>query len=155
MNRLFEAVANDEALSAKWEELGLTRRKMIEYMGLFFVLLVIYSICLPSYLKFLDAAPARLGLGGFMSPLVKFCLVSVLPFGVLAYSDKTWRSSDAASVICGAWGVVYMGLSVQYKELCPMGLLIALIPFILTAQLAHIVGHFCQRAKRVHVVLNR
>src|SRR5437868_14260397 len=87
---------------------------------------------LPSYLKFLDAAPARLGLGCFMSPLVKFCLVSVLPFGVLAYSDKTWRSSDAASVICGAWGVVYMGLSVQYKELCPMGLLIALIPFILT-----------------------
>jgi hypothetical protein len=40
-----------------------------------------------------------------MRPLVNFCLVSALPFGVLAYSDKTWRSSDA-SICLGAWIVV-------------------------------------------------
>jgi hypothetical protein len=75
------------------------------------------------------------------------CLVSVLPFGVLAYSDKTWRSGDAARVILGAGIVVYTGLSLQYKELCPMGVLLGLVPFTLSAQIAHTIDILCRSGK--------
>jgi uncharacterized membrane protein YGL010W len=108
---------------------------------------VIYSLCLSSYVKFYDAAAgsAGFGLGDLMKPLVGSCLVSALPFVALTYSDKTWRSSDAASVISAAWTVVYIGLSLQYNELCPMGPLMALVAFILSALLAHMVGTLCRR----------
>jgi len=83
-----------------------------------------------------------------MKPLVGTCLISALPFGVLAYSDKTWRSGDAARVILGAGIVVYMGLSLQYKALCPMGVLLALPPFTLSAQIAHTIGTRCRSGKQ-------
>ena len=79
-----------------------------------------------------------------MKPLVGTCLVSALAFGVLAYSDKTWRSGDAARVILGAWAAVYIGLSFQYDKLCPLPVAIPLAPFILSAQLAHTIGTFCR-----------
>jgi hypothetical protein len=42
MNRLFEAIANDEVLSVPGAELGITRRKVSRYLGLLCFLLVIY-----------------------------------------------------------------------------------------------------------------
>jgi hypothetical protein len=148
MNRLFQAVANSEALSEKWEELGITRRKIFQYLDLFCVLFVIYLLCISNYIKFVvaaDSAYRLLGLGDLMRPLYTSCLFSALPFGVLAYSDKNWRSGDAAAVICGAWTLVYVLLSFQYDKFCPMWVGIPLFPFILSALLAHTVGKFCQR----------
>jgi hypothetical protein len=75
-----------------------------------------------------------------MQPLVGPSILSALPFGVLAYFDKTWRSSDGARVIFGAWIAVYIGISAQHDKLCPMGVAIPLLPFILFAQIAHTVG---------------
>jgi len=148
MNRLLEAIANDVVLSERWAELGITRRKIFQYLCLFWVLLVIYSICIPSYYKFLMAEPAAgYGFGDVMKPLIGSCLVSALPFGALAYSDKTWRSGDAAGVILGAWIAVYLGLSIHYDQLCPLPVAIPLAPFILSAQLAHAMGTFFQPGK--------
>jgi hypothetical protein len=150
MNRLFEAIANDEVISERCEELGITWHKVRQYLGLFCFLVVIYSLCLSSYVKFLSTEstiPGGFGFGDVMKPLVGTCLGSALPFGVLAYSDKTWRSGDAARVILGAGIVMYMGLSLQYKELCPMGVLLALPPFTLSAQIAHTIGALCQSGK--------
>lgn len=151
MSRLFEGIADDEVLSERWEERGITWHKVRQYLGLFCFLVVVYSLCLSSYVKFLSTEstiPGGFGFGDVMKPLLGTCLVSALPFGVLAYSDKTWRSGDAARVILGAGMVVYMGLSLQYKELCPMCVLIALPPFTLSAQMAHTVGALCQRWTR-------
>lgn len=148
MNRLFEAIANDEVISERWEELGITWHKVRQYLGLFCFLAVIYSLCLSGYVKFLSTestVPGGFGFGDVMKPLVGTCLVSALAFGVLAYSDKTWRSGDAARVILGAGIVVYMGLSLQYKELCPMGVLLALPPFTLSALIAHTIGTTVRR----------
>jgi hypothetical protein len=150
MNRLFEAMANDEVISERCEELGITWQKVRQYLGLFCFLVVIYSLCLSSYVKFLSTestVPGGFGFGDVMKPLVGTCLVSALPFGVLAYSDKTWRSGDAARVILGAGIVVYMGLSLQHKELCPMGVLLGLVPFTLSAQIAHTIGTLCRSGK--------
>jgi hypothetical protein len=146
MNRLFEAIANDEGLSERWAELGITRRRVHQYVGLFCFLVFIYSISLPSFVKFLAAEPpGGYGLGDLMKPLAGYCLVLALPFGVMSYSDKSWRSSDAAGVIIGAWTVVYLGISAQHDKLCPMGMAIPLVPFILSAQIAHSIGRLCQR----------
>jgi hypothetical protein len=145
MNRFIEAVANSEELSAKSEELGITRRKIFEYLGLFFFLSVTYLICISSYIKFLKLEPSEgYGFGDVLRPLVPYCLLSALPFAVLAYSDKNWRSSDAARVICSAWAAVYFLLSFQLGHFCPMGALIPLFPFTLSALLANRVGKFCQ-----------
>jgi hypothetical protein len=150
MNRLFEAIANDEVISERCEELGITRHKVRQYLGLFCFLVVIYSLCLSSYVKFLSTestVPGGFGFGDVMKPLVGTCLVSAMPFGLLAYSDQTWRSGDAARVILGAGIVVYMGLSLQYRELCPMGVLLGLVPFTLSAQIAHTIGTLCRSGK--------
>ena len=112
--------------------------------------MVIYSLCLSSYVKFLSTEstiPGGFGFGDVMKPLLGTCLVSAHPFGVLAYSDKTWRSGDAARVILGAGIAVYMGLSLRYKELCPMCVLLALPPFTLCAQIAHTIGTRCRSGK--------
>jgi hypothetical protein len=69
----------------------------------------------------------------------------------LAYSDKTWRSGDAARVILGAGIVVYTSLSLQYKELCPMGVLLGLVPFTLSMQIAHTIGTLCRSGKHDEV----
>jgi hypothetical protein len=148
MNRLSEAIANNEVISERWEELGITWHKVRQYLGLFCFLAVIYSPCVSSYVKFLSTestVPGGFGFGDVMKPLVGTCLVSALAFGGLAYSDKTWRSVDAARVIVGAGIVVYMGLSLQYKELCPMGVLLAFFPFTLSALIAHTIGTTVRR----------
>jgi hypothetical protein len=150
MNRWLEAIANDEVIFARWEELGISWHKIRQYLGLFCFLVVIYWLCLSSYIKFLSTEstiPGGFGFSDVMKPLVGTCFVSALPFGVLAYSDKTWRSGDAARVILWAGIAVYMGLSVQYKELCPMGVLLGLVPFTLSAQIAHTIGTLCRSGK--------
>jgi len=48
--------------------------------------------------------------------------------------------ANAARVILGAGIVVYMGPSLQFKEL-------ALVPFTLSAQIAHTIGALCQSGR--------
>ena len=82
MNRLFEAIANDEAFSAGGVEFEITWRKLSEYLGLFCFLLVIYGLCISHYVRFIDAEPASgYGFGDLMKPLIGTCLTSALPFG--------------------------------------------------------------------------
>ena len=84
-----------------------------------------------------------------MKPRFGTCLISAFPFAVLAYLDKTWRSSDAAGVIIGAGMAVYIGLSFQYDRRCQyfVAVLLTLVPFILCALLAHPIGTLCRPRK--------
>jgi hypothetical protein len=91
---------------------------------------------LHDYVRFIGAEPPNgYGSGDLMKPLFGTCLISACPFGVLAYLDKTWRSSNAAGVIIGAGMAVYIGLSFQYDRRCQyfVAVLLALVPFILCA----------------------
>jgi len=127
------------AYQADREEI--TQRKVFQYLGLFCVLAVIYAISLSIYIKFVSAAPVVNGLGDLMRPIVKVFPVSALPFAVLAYRDKTWRSSDAAHVCIGAWAAACWASSIRYGTSCGLVFLLPFIPFILSALLAHTLAH--------------
>ncbi len=76
MNRLFEAIANDEVIPERWEALGITSHKARQYLSLFCFLVVIYALCLSSYVKFLSTestVPGGFGFGDVMKPLVGTC----------------------------------------------------------------------------------
>jgi len=141
--RLFQAAAESE-VSEVCAAFGITRRKVFQYLGLFCALVIIYSI----YFKLITVSPDGVEAGNLMGPLVKLCLVSALPFAALAYSDKTWNSNDAGRVCLGAWLVVAVGFLSRCTEMCPSAVILAFLPFVLSALLAHSVAALFQPEKR-------
>jgi hypothetical protein len=131
---------DNEEITEMLEALGISRRRLYQYLSLFCILAVIYSI----YLQGILQGSAKGNFGGW--PLAKFCLISALPFSVLAFSDKTWRSSDAAPVSLGAWAAVFLGFSFKYSDTCPMAAALLFLPLVLSALLAHVVGTLCNMA---------
>lgn len=124
-----------------------SNRKVFQYLALFCFLVVIYATYLAMHLRVVHAGTEPDSLFG---PLAKLCLISALPFAVLAYSDEAWCSNDAAPVCLVAWITVCVGLSFQCK-ICALGLATVFLPFILSALLAHGFGTLCRFAKdRLH-----
>jgi hypothetical protein len=122
--------------------LGINRSKVFQYLGLFCLLLVIYSI----YLKgVIEGRSVEVDLSDPMWSLAKFCCISALPFGVLACSDQPWRSSDAAPVSVAAWIVVFGALSLEYPGQCPFSAFLLFVPLVLSALLGHTVGTLFHR----------
>jgi len=147
VTRLLEAISNDEVLSVGGVELGITWRKLSQYLGLFCFLLVVYWLCISKYVKFIGAEPpSGYGFGDVMKPLIGTCLISAFPFGLLAYCDKAWRSDDAAGVIIAVGMAVYKGLSFEYHRACLyfVPVFLALVPLVLCALIAHQVGTLCR-----------
>lgn len=141
MSTFFKAVTESEAVPELWGAIGIDRSKVFQYLGLFCVLVVIYSLCLSTFLKVVTASPDQAQLDALMGHIGKLCLVAALPFALLAYSDKTWRSSDAAPVSAAAWIAVCAGFSSKY-EICPFGVALPFFGFTLSALLAHMLGAF-------------
>ena len=113
---------------------GLTPRKILEYAGLFCLLAVIYTIYLYGILKEPDELDlARVG---------RFCVISAVPFGVLAFFDASWRSRDAAPVALGAWVAVFLGFSEKYGGGCPPTAAFLFTPLVFSALVAHVMGAF-------------
>jgi hypothetical protein len=123
------------------QDFGIDPRRARQFIGLFGALLVIYAVSIASYFKFVAAAPQVIEFGDLMRPLVKFCVVSAVPFAILAYRDQNWSSSDAAPVCVFAWVAVCAAASVRYGTSCPMAFTLPFVPFILTAVLAHTLAH--------------
>lgn len=121
--------------------LGINRAKTFQYLGLFCVLTVIYSI----YMKGIIAGRQEVELGFSMSSLAKFCLVSAVPFGVMACSDQPWRSSDAAPVSIAAWTAVFYVFSLKYPGQCPFSAFLLFVPLVLSALLGHATGALCHQ----------
>jgi hypothetical protein len=138
----------DSEVFERLEELGITRRKIFQFVGLFCFQVVIYSIYLSMHLKLMTACPDGVTFNDPREPLLRFCLISALPFALLAYSDAGWRSSDAAPVCAGAWFAVCRGLSSRIS--CPMTGIYLFIPFILAAVLAHGLGTLGHYLKSRH-----
>jgi presenilin-like A22 family membrane protease len=130
-----------------WENIRRARqsgnRKVVQYLALFCILVIIYAIYLAMHLRVIRAGIEPDSVFG---PLAKLCLLSALPFAVLAYSDNTWCSNDAAPVCVAAWIAVCLGFSFQCK-ICALGMTTIFFPFILSALLAHGFGTLCRFAK--------
>ena len=73
-------------------------------------------------------------------PFAKVCLISALPFGVLAWFDKPWRSSDAAPVAVVAWTAVFGVFSLKYPGQCPFSAFLLFVPLVFSALVGHTVG---------------
>ena len=124
--------------------LGITGDKMFLYLVLFCVLAVIYSI----YLKGVIEGRREAELRDPAWPFAKVCLISALPFGVLAWFDKPWRSSDAAPVSVVAWVAVFGAFSLKYPGQCPFAAFLLFVPLVFSALVGHTVGTLCQKANR-------
>lgn len=119
---------------------GVERRKVLQYCCLFSLLVFIYAFGLSSYLESVFAkADAITGLGDLYGPLVRFCILSALPFAALAYSDKSWRSRDAARVCAVAW-IVAADFMHRNHTYCALLLYFPFLPFIASATVAHAAG---------------
>ena len=114
--------------------------EIVQYLGLFCVLVVIYSI----YMKGIITGPDGGEVSAPFGSLAKFCLISALPFGVLACSDQPWRSSDAAPVSVAAWIAVFYAFSLKYPGQCPFSAFLLFVPLVLSALLGHTVGMTCR-----------
>jgi presenilin-like A22 family membrane protease len=125
-----------ESIWAAWESGG---RKAFQCLALFCFLVVTYAVYLAMHLRAVHAGQVD----SLIGPLAKLCVISALPFAVLAYSDKAWCSNDAAPVCLAAWITVCVGFSFQCK-LCALGLALPFFPFILSALLAHGFGTVCR-----------
>src|SRR3954464_9539643 len=147
MSAFFNTITENELVSQVLGRCGITRRKVFQYVSLFCVLIVIYSICFSMFLKVASASPTHAQLDALFAQIGKVCLVGALPFAILAYSDKTWRSSDAAPVCAGAWIAVYEGFSFNGK-ICALGVALPFLGLVLCALLAHGLGILCRLAQR-------
>jgi hypothetical protein len=116
--------------------LGINRRKVFQYLGLFCGLVVIYSI----YMKGIIEGRNEAEPSDPVWSLARFCLISALPFGVLACVDQPWRSSDAAPVSVAAWMAVFYAFSLKYPGQCPFSAFLLFVPLVLSALLGHTVG---------------
>jgi len=121
--------------------LGITGDKVFLYLVLFFVLVVIYSI----YLKGVIEGPHEVELGALAWPLARLCVISAVPFAVLACSNAPWRSSDAAPVSLVAWTAVFGGFSLKYPGQCPFAAFLLFVPLVLSALAGHTVGTLCHK----------
>lgn len=123
-----------------WGEWEAGNRKVFQYLALFCFLVIIYAIYLAMHLKAVHSGDS---IGG---TLARLCLISALPFAVLAYSDEEWCSNDAAPICLAAWITVCVGLSFQCK-ICMLGLATVFFPFIFSALVAHGFGTLCRFVK--------
>jgi hypothetical protein len=134
------AAQNRESIWGDWES---TRRKLLQYLGVFCFLAVIDWIYLSAFLDLGVVDQARRD--AFPGLCGKVWLMSGAPFGVLSYIDKTWNSNEVFNISLGAWIVVVVALSSRF-DLCPGGLLFFFAPLALSATLFHGIGLLCRWA---------
>src|SRR5205814_9439271 len=122
-------------------ERRISQRKVLQYLGLFSVLVLIYATALSGYIKFLMTRPVINALSDLMRPIAALCILSALPFAYLAYSDENWRSSDAATVCAAAWTSVAAAFLHIYHTNCVAIVAVPFVPFVASAVVAHAAGH--------------
>ena len=121
------------------------RRKILQYVGLFSSLVFVYAVALSRYLDFVSADGK---VGGpvintpldLMPPIIRFCILSALPFAGLACYEKNWRSSDAAAICAAAWAIVAAGFMVKLHTNCIILVAFPSPPFIASATVGHAAG---------------
>jgi hypothetical protein len=119
-----------------------SRKKALEYLGLFALLTAIY------YCYFVRgatvnacSADTEITLSQLGLLMLKFLVFTGWPFTVLAFFDPTWRSKDAGNVFLASY--VTTNVLWYYKTGCGFCIFAAwfrIVPYILCAWLAHGLG---------------
>jgi hypothetical protein len=126
----------------KLASLPASRKKALEYVGLFVVLTAIY------YCYFVrdaatnaGSADAEMTLSQAGALMLKFFVFTGWPFALLAFSDSTWRGKDAGNVFLASY--IATNALWYFKAgcgVCIFATWFRIIPYILCACLAHGVG---------------
>jgi hypothetical protein len=119
-----------------------SRRKALEYVGLFAVLTAIY------YWSFVRGVTTNVGstdaeitLSQAGVLMLKFFVFTGWPFAVLAFFDSTWRGRDAGNAFLASY--IATNALWYFKTgcgVCIFSIWFRIIPYILCACLAHGVG---------------
>jgi hypothetical protein len=128
-----------------YRENVIERRKVLWYVSLFVFLVIVYAVGLSRYLNFVaaDGKPGGPVINtplDLMPPMVRFCILSALPFAVLACYDKNWRSGEAAAVCAAAWALVAAGFMVKLHTNCLLLVVFPFPAFVASAAAAHAAG---------------
>ena len=116
---------------------------MYEGAGLFVVLAVVYAIYLQGLVDAADAVVRP----DLTRLLAKFCLISGVPFAVLAFADRDWESEHAAPIALLAWGAAFWYFSQKYGAGCPTEFSLFFIPLVISALAAHTIGALRHRLR--------
>jgi uncharacterized membrane protein YiaA len=128
-----------EAAFQRLTSLGIDRRKVFEYLGLFFVVLIFALICISVYVKVVTGPADDAQIRAVLGKVFKLSLVAAIPFAMFACFDNNWRSSDAAPVLVAAWIAAYATFSTKC-QMCMLGVGIPFVIFISCALLGHMAG---------------
>lgn len=135
-------------LCEKMASLPVSRKKVLQYLGMFGVLTVIYYCYFVAGTK--NSCPVVvITLPQLGVLFLKFLLFSGWPFAAMAFFDPTWRSRDAGNVFVASY--VTVNVIWYYKTGCGFCIFAAwveIIPCILCAWLAHGLGALRYRAQR-------
>src|SRR5215469_16993465 len=83
---------------------SMTRKKALEYLGMFAVLTVIYYCYFVRDAKVNASSPIiEIAPGQIIPLMVRFLVLTGWPFTLMAFFDSTWRSKDAGNVFLYAW----------------------------------------------------
>jgi hypothetical protein len=135
-----------EAVLQRLTSLGIDRRKMFQYLGLFFVVLIFALICISMYVRSITGPAYDAYVRAFFGRIFKLSLIAAIPFAMLAWFDQNWRSSDAAPVLAAAWSAAYAALSTKCR-ICMLGAGIPFVIFTFCALLGHMAGTLCRFLK--------
>ncbi|HTR41999.1 MAG TPA: hypothetical protein VMH87_10330 [Pseudomonadales bacterium] len=131
-------------------KLPVSRKKAVEYLGMFTLLTIIYYCYFVRDARVNDSSPIMVVTPGeFSVVMVKFFLFTGWPFLFLSYFDSSWRSKDAGNVFLLAWiatnvlwyhqtGCAFCIFSASFK----------IIPYALCAWIAHGLGALYCRSPR-------
>jgi len=128
-----------EAVAERLTSLGIDRRKISQYLGLFFVVLIFALICISMYLKAVSGPSDDAHIRAVCGRIFRLSLIAAIPFAMLAYFDSNWRSSDAAPVLLAAWIAAYAAFCTKCA-MCVLGVGIPFVIFTFCALLAHVAG---------------
>jgi hypothetical protein len=128
-----------------FEELNLTRKRILEFVLMFFVLSIIYSTYLLDFmglldrdLSFLDKAP--------ITSIIKFFFHIGWPFLILTLLDKEWSIRDTQKITLTAFFICTALWIHKYKlNACIGGSAMLFAPLFFSALLFHRLGAWRHR----------
>lgn len=134
-------------LIEKMPSARVSRKRALEYAGMFAVLTVIYYCYFVRDAQVNASSPVIvIEPGQFIPIMLRFFVLTSWPFTLMAFFDPTWRSKDSGNVFLWSW--IVTNLLWYHKTGCAFCIFTAsfhIIPYLLCACVAHGFGVLYRR----------
>ncbi len=150
MNTELHAAAETPKTILAWLKLSVSRKKALEYLGMFALLTVIYYCYFVRDAGINDSSPVMdVTYSQVAVIMVRFFVLTSWPFTLMSFFDSTWRSKDAGNVFLFSW--IATNLLWYHQTGCAFCIFAAsfkVIPYALCAWVAHGLGMLYCRCPR-------